>query len=160
MRFCCPAGHRFVIERELLWTDVSNGWFIAVFPTRNRTRAAELEAWMGRTWERVRDSLPPAFARHYDASVRRRVVFGYDELREKVLCARHGLDELALAGTRLALEQAHPEWRVPGYEGMILRDVTAHTLLFESARRSERRMTTAPIGLYRHFAERLAERSR
>lgn len=93
-RFDCPeCGHVDVVERPMLWTDVIHQLVAWMLPSSERLlwSAAEL---------RVRDGLSgpvldegPAFVRAWGSRASIRLVFGLEELREKVVAHRGGVDD-------------------------------------------------------------------
>lgn len=98
----CPSGHATVIEREVLYTDLDRGVFIGVFPRQDRGDVARCvriveDAFLGAVGENA-----PEPVLGWAGTIRRRVVFGYDELREKVLCFRHDLDDRLLESWKAA----------------------------------------------------------
>jgi hypothetical protein len=110
MRFTCTVCNgAFVIETDLLYTDVDQGLFVGVFPRDRRADVAECEALVERTYDQVFVQEPPAFARALFANLQCRVVFGYEELREKVVCFAAGLDDHIIEAVKVALIDATPE---------------------------------------------------
>jgi hypothetical protein len=114
MRFTCVScGTSFVVEADLLYTDYEQRLFIGVFPRERRANAAECEALLEDTYQRVFVNEAPAFARvAVNGELQRRVVFGYEELREKVVCFSAGLDDHIIEAIKLALFKSNQE-RLP-----------------------------------------------
>ncbi len=96
-RFPCDAcGHIDVLEDPMLWTDAGVGLVAGMLPPSQRPGWAELEvAVTAGLAEPVRDE-GPAFVRHWGAGVDIRLVFGLEELREKVVAAHAGIDDRAV----------------------------------------------------------------
>lgn len=92
----CACGGRVVVETEVLYTDLDRGWFIGVFPRAAAAEAVARERDVEAAFvDAIGANAPPAVL-GWAGTVRRRVVFGYDALREKVLCADLGLDDRLL----------------------------------------------------------------
>lgn len=127
---CAPCGSRFAVERELLYAHLSAGLLIAVFPGLHRARAEELETLFARVCRMtVHDPAAPV-VHTVAAEVHCRVVFGYDELREKVLCWARGLDDQALEVLKLQLLVEHRELYRDGFAGLVLVSVDEVALRF------------------------------
>jgi hypothetical protein len=93
---CDHCGLAFRVEQELLYTDLPRGVFIMMFPRSERGRWRELEEVARAVHRQTLVDEPPAAVRELFAGVVPRLVFGFDELREKVLCDLHGLDDRLL----------------------------------------------------------------
>ncbi len=132
---CSACGVDFVVESELLYTELRRGWFIGVFPRTRRSEADALGALIEQAYVTAAGDGAPRPIRLLAQSVRRRVVFGYDELREKVLCGEHGLDDRAIEVTKLALLLRAPGLAAHADQVPTLVDVdpAAGTLLFRLA---------------------------
>jgi hypothetical protein len=113
---CTGCGDRFTVEHELLFTDLPKGVFIGVFP-----RAARVEA------DRHAAILAAVFARTAGEArlpgIRCRAVFGYAELREKLVCWDAALDDRVLEALKLALFTQNAEWTANGSRGLELVEV-------------------------------------
>ena len=93
-RFPCRAcTHVDVLDGPLLWTDVTADLVAHVLPASSRGSwvAAEAETIAG-LGPAIRGE-GPTFVRAWGAQARLRVVFGFEELREKVVARRHQLDD-------------------------------------------------------------------
>ena len=66
--------------------------------------------------------MPRAVAAQH-AGARRRVVFGYNALREKALCAAAGLDDVALEAMKITLMSHNRDWLTPDPDGLLLIDI-------------------------------------
>jgi ribosomal protein S27E len=107
MRFACAACQQpFVVEREMLYTDLEAHLFIGVFPAARRGEVAEFEALIESVYQETFVNEPPPAVRAALGELRRRVVFGYEELREKVMCFGAGLDDRVLEVLKLMLLRA------------------------------------------------------
>ena len=129
MRFACTrCGAPFVLERELLYSHVSAGLFAGVFPSALRARARQLELMIDRVFHETLLGHPAPPVRALAARVQPRVVFGYDELREKVLCWDRGLDDRALEVLKLHLLLERRELYRDGFAGLLLTQVDRESL--------------------------------
>jgi CpXC motif protein len=109
MRVACSACRApIVLERELLYTDLERGLFIAVFPRGRRGEADALAAVVERAFQAAFVEQAPAAVRASAPAIDRRVVFGYDELREKVVARDAAIDDRALEALKLMLGDAAP----------------------------------------------------
>jgi hypothetical protein len=127
---CAGCQRRFVIERELLWTQLDRGWYVSVYPRRDRERVAAIVPVVEKAFENA-VAVGPVAVQLALREVRRRLVFGYDELREKVLCIEAGLDDAELEMTKIALLQRFPEWCAqPGMTGLVLAALEPEVLVF------------------------------
>lgn len=107
MRFDCVGCKRpFIVEMDLLYTDFDGRLLIDVFSRARRDEAARCEALVDETYETVFVREPPATVRAVLGEFTRRIVFGYEELREKVVCFSAGLDDRILEAVKLMLKQA------------------------------------------------------
>jgi hypothetical protein len=110
MRFTCVGCKAsFVAETEMLYTDYEQRLFVGVFPRERRPQVKECEAILESTYEQVFVQEAPSFARvAIGGELHRRVVFGYEELREKVICFGAGLDDHIVEAVKIALTDAQP----------------------------------------------------
>ncbi len=93
---CDECGHVDVLEDPLLWTDARVGLVAGMLPPSQRPAWAELEVAVATGLATpVRDE-GPVFVRQWGAEVEIRVVFGLEELREKVVAAHAGIDDRAV----------------------------------------------------------------
>lgn len=105
MRFTCVSCQAsFVVETDMLYTDYDQRLFIGVFPRTRRAHVPECEALLEATYLQVFITEAPAFARAaVGGELNRRIVFGYEELREKVVCFSAGLDDHIVEAVKIAL---------------------------------------------------------
>jgi hypothetical protein len=104
MAFGCEGcGARVVVERDILYTDLAHGLFVCVFPHTRRPDAASLCAFATEVFQRVVVTEAPKAVALRFGSIEPRVVFSYDELREKVLCSDHQLDDRVVEAVKHAL---------------------------------------------------------
>lgn len=131
MSTLCACGDRVGVEKPLLYSDVGRGWWIQIatvdrrpmFEVCERETRAELAASTDPAkW--------PKAAAAIGESLRVRVVFGHEELREKVLCADHGLDDVLVEILKLELLVAQPELHAAGATILVLDGVVDGALAF------------------------------
>lgn len=119
---CAACGATLVVERELLYSELSRGIFVAVFPRDRRPDAAALEGLVADLYRGSFLTDAPEIVRRSADNVRPRLVFGYEELREKLVIADARLDDgLVEALKLLVIEEAG--WGPA--EGLLLDGVTA-----------------------------------
>jgi len=111
MRFTCVSCKAsFIIEADMLYTDYDDKVFMGVFPRGRRANAAECESLLEATYQQVFVKETPAYARTaVGGDLERRVVFGYEELREKVVCFSARLDDHIVEAMKIALTDAKPD---------------------------------------------------
>jgi hypothetical protein len=109
MRFVCTSCARpFVIEHEMLYTDLERRQFFGVFPRGAAAQFAQYEEWIEATYRQAFLEEGPNVVRQALDKCVRRVVFGYEQLREKVVCLDAGLDDRILEAVKVALGDADP----------------------------------------------------
>ena len=109
MRFSCTSCTRpFVIEQEMLYTDIERRQFFGVFPRVDAAQFAQYEEWIEATYRQTFLEEGPTVVRQALDKCIRRVVFGYEQLREKVVCFDAGLDDRILEAVKVALADAEP----------------------------------------------------
>jgi len=122
MRYPCEAcGESCVIERELLYTDLDRGTFILVFPRAREKEASALADVAREVFRQAVTGAPRIIAEAY-AHIEPRVVFGYDQLREKVVCTEAGLDDRVIEAVKHMLLQV-PGAAQSGVSGLLLTQV-------------------------------------
>ncbi|MDP2310699.1 MAG: CpXC domain-containing protein [Pseudomonadota bacterium] len=123
---CGGCGAHTVVERELLYTDLRRGQLIGVFSTELRADGASIDAGFRTVMEAL--AAEPGLAG--STITLRRVVFGYAELREKLVGADAGLDDRVIEALKLVL-LARTGWMTAGSRGLLLVAAEADTLVFE-----------------------------
>ena len=88
---CTACGVRFVAQRPLVYTDMDRRHWIQVALAIERPRWPELEEATGNIFERAFVGSPLAASLREGMKVR--LVFGMEELREKLVIWRAGLDD-------------------------------------------------------------------
>lgn len=128
---CRGCGHVLEIERDLLWLDLEAGWMILCLEPSARADLDGAEALAREVFQTTAVEQCPPAVKAIGRKLRLRVVFGYEPLREKVLCAEVGLDDRLVEYTKLAILFAHPEWKRPGFLGLRLVSVSPTELVFQ-----------------------------
>lgn len=92
-----------MLEQPCLYTDPSRHLQVYVMPSAQRPRHAEHVGMVREVLRQAGGEGAAPIVRAVAATFTIRLVFGYDELREKVLCAEHGLDDRILEVVKLRL---------------------------------------------------------
>lgn len=101
MRVACGGcGVRVTVERELLYSDLDHGLFVLVFPRVEREHHKRHAAVAREVFRRAVLNEAPRVVADLFGAIEPRVVFGYDELREKVLANDRGLDDRVVEGLK------------------------------------------------------------
>ena len=136
-RFPCPGcGLRFVVDKELLYTDFARQHFIGVFPLADQPRFLECGALVEQTFAEALVERAPAALRKEAAGFAVRVVFGLAELREKLLCFRAGLDDRVLEMVKLAVMAEQWTLMEGGLGGLVLEQLPEGALSFTTVWRA------------------------
>lgn len=130
MRFTCETcGLPFVVERELLYTDLDGGLFVGVFPNHRRADYQACAETIEQAFARALGGEAPLAIRHEFRHVQPRVCFGYAELREKVVCFAAGLDDRVVEALKLTVMEGIPGAAESGVKNLILVDIGAEGAL-------------------------------
>jgi hypothetical protein len=123
-RATCACGEALVVLHPLLYVDFDRGLWIQVAMEPDRPNFAALEALALDAFRQAFDptSFPALSA--FSAMVRPRVVFGYEELREKVVAADAGLDDALVEALKLEILVARPDLLHDGVEQIVLVDAS------------------------------------
>jgi hypothetical protein len=145
----CGAPHQHC--DRLVWTDLPGRLCVCVVQEVDRPHWAELEKEARSALSvPLRSEGPPA-VRRWGAEVVIRLVFGFEELREKVICRLAGLDDRVVEYLKVTL--------VDGDRGVVpVLDACAHPaddLSFRFLDRDE--AVSLPRDLYREAAARTGE---
>ncbi len=118
---CGRCDHGFVVDKPVLYTDFSRGLWISVMPVVDRVAFAVCEREATSVY-RTAFARGPAIVHELARQTRPRLVFGYEELREKVIAADHGLDDAVLEVLKIEALLSSSD---------LLRDEALATLLLE-----------------------------
>lgn len=94
-------GAQLQVEKAFFYLDLARGQAFLVQPPRERFRHAAASAQL----ERMLQVLPEAMQQQ---ATLRRVVYGLEELREKIVAAEAGLDDRAVELMKAAVVHDHP----------------------------------------------------
>lgn len=94
-------GTQLQVEKAFFYLDLARGQAMLVQPPRERFRHAAASAQL----ERMLQVLPEAMQQQ---ATLRRVVYGLEELREKIVAAEAGLDDRAVELMKAAVVHDHP----------------------------------------------------
>lgn len=103
---CRGCGEVFVAQRPLVYTDMDRKHWIHAMLEDERPRWPEFEAAVDVVFDRAFTGAP--VARELAQRMKRRLVFGYEELREKLVIWAAGLDDAALECVKLELIRREP----------------------------------------------------
>jgi hypothetical protein len=136
-RFTCPGcGCRFVVDKELLYTDFERRHFIGVFPLADQPRFLECGALVEETFAEALVERAPRVLQRQAGGFTVRVVFSLAELREKLLCFHAGLDDRVLEMVKLAVMAEQWALMEGGLGGLVLEDLGHDALTFTTVWRA------------------------
>jgi hypothetical protein len=122
---CPQCNTEFRLDPEMTYVDVGRGQWIAAFPVAKLGQWKELEEQVRATFAKAYGEKASAAAREIGAGLKPRLVFGWAGLREKLVAAEAGLDDVILELTKAALVRGldnapvgpGTELRLAGVEG-------------------------------------------
>jgi hypothetical protein len=155
---CASCATVKIVEKELLYTDFDRGQWIGMFPVQDLPRHEECGRLVLETFHEAMVEKAPAVLSQWAPSLRVRVTFGYEELREKIVCWEADLDDGILEILRLQLLWEQPELIARGVIGFTLEFATDQWLMLLPIRRDralipEMRGSLVPRSAYRVLAE-------
>jgi hypothetical protein len=155
-RQACPkCNTEFRLDPELTYLDVGRGQWIAVFPVAKLGQWKELEQQTRATFAKAYGEGASAAAREIGAGLKARLVFGWAALREKLVAADKGLDDVTLELTKSAMVRGLDNPPVgPGTElrlGKVDGDSLAIVWL-QSANEEVKEAMRVPRSLYNEIA--------
>lgn len=103
---CAECGQGFVAQRPLVYTDTERKHWIHVALADHRPRWPELEDQTTEVYDRAFTGSP--LAREVAERMKVRLVFGLDELREKLVLWAANLDDRAIECLKLELIRRDP----------------------------------------------------
>ncbi|MCB9791333.1 MAG: hypothetical protein H6741_01285 [Alphaproteobacteria bacterium] len=104
MRIECPAcGEPLRLKPRLVYFDQALGLWVNARPVEELERWAEVEEETLAAFVQSFGPFAAPAVQRLGAAMRARVSFGWAGLREKLLCARHGVDEVSLEALKAAL---------------------------------------------------------
>jgi CpXC protein len=103
-RQACPScGKSTRLEPEMTYFNVGRGQWLLVRPAGSLADWPALEEQARATFETAYGPGTPPAVREMGRSLKPRVTFGWSALREKLLCAELGLDDVTLELLKMAL---------------------------------------------------------
>lgn len=106
----CTCGRVITAIHPFLYADFDRGLWLQVLPEDERPGYHAHEADVRTAYRAAFDpATGPRFVEALGAMVAPRVVYGYEELREKVVGADAGLDDAIVESLKLEVLVAHPE---------------------------------------------------
>ncbi|TAL20694.1 MAG: hypothetical protein EPO01_13080 [Aquabacterium sp.] len=125
----CPAcGKVFRLEPEFTYLDVARGQWLLLQPVDRLADWPQLEEQAGNSYALAYGERAAPPAREIGKGLKARVTFGWEALREKLVAAEHGLDDVVLEMLKLRLLRSLPdqpladgnELRLQAVEGDVL----------------------------------------
>ncbi len=103
---CESCGKGFRLDPDLTYLDAARGQWLLVRPAEHLDEWPLTEALARQAFDRGYGAEASPDARELGAGMQPRLVFGWAAFREKLLCGEHGLDDVALELTKLAVMRA------------------------------------------------------
>jgi hypothetical protein len=100
---CAGCGAVFVVDKPLFYFDMSRRQFVTVFPPGERHDETEHIRTTLRTFEQVLGSDAPEHERVLGPEFLVRMVYGYEELREKIVIDDAGLADLVVESLKVGM---------------------------------------------------------
>ncbi|MGZ5267551.1 MAG: CpXC domain-containing protein [Caldimonas sp.] len=100
---CEACGTKYRAEPDLTWMDGAHKLWVLVEPPRQLADWPALEDVARTAFERAYGPEASPSAQRLGRGMRSRIAFGWAGLREKLLCAEHGLDDATLELMKFAL---------------------------------------------------------
>ena len=100
---CPKCNIEFRLDPEMTYVDVGRGQWIAVFPVPKLDQWEELEARTRAVFAKAYGEKASSAAREIGAGLKPRLVFGWSALREKIVAAENGFDDVILELAKTAL---------------------------------------------------------
>ncbi|WP_254054740.1 CpXC domain-containing protein [Pseudophaeobacter sp. EL27] len=116
---CSACAHEFRLEPDFNYLDVGRSQWIAALPARALRDHLEIAAEKQAVFDLSYGSQAPAAAQSVGQGLQQRLVFGWPALREKLVLAENGLDDVIWEVAKLDLLRSLPE--APLGEGVELR---------------------------------------
>ena len=130
-RETCPAcGASFRLDPEFNYLDAARGQWIAAAPVAARGEWEQREADARRLFERAYGESAADVAREIGTRLRPRLTFGWPALREKLLIADQGLDDVAVEACKAAAMRGLDELPTAGAADLRLIAVEKDRLVF------------------------------
>ena len=129
-RMECPdCGARFRLDTDFNLLDVARGQWIVAAPVAAMADWPSHEQAARELFERAYGATASDLAQEIGKRLKPRIVFGWPALREKVLAAEHGLDDIALEACKAAVMRGVKGLPVSGVADLRLADVDGDQLV-------------------------------
>jgi hypothetical protein len=113
--FVCGVCRRSItVEKEMLYVDMPRRQFIGVYPSAERLNERLCGEALLEAFQRTVAEDAPQVVRELATSFLVRVVFGYEELREKIVGDDAGLSDLVLEALKGQIMVSDPDWLARG----------------------------------------------
>ena len=150
------------VEKELLYLDVPRRHWIGMFPPPDMARQEECSALVTATFREAFFERAPAVVQGWSADMKVRLVFGLEQLREKIICWERGLDDGVLELLKIELLVGREDLRPYQPLTLLFDDCDGDNLGFmivyaEPPRESAPRLVFVPMDLYRQVEATLPE---
>lgn len=120
-RVTCPrCGRVTTIDKKFLYTDFSRFHWIGVCPRTWTPRWSVIEASLTAEFERVICRAAPPAIQALGPKFQVRLVFGYEQLAEKLHIFDAGLDDRIVERVKLRILAKHPDLFVPGAQMLLV----------------------------------------
>lgn len=106
---CSNCGKEFRIQPEFNYLDIARDLWIAAFPLNYRSDWKEHERHALEIFDRSFGSKAGAAAQEMGRNLRKRVVFGWGALNEKIIALEHDLDDVTLELAKVAIIRGLPD---------------------------------------------------
>ncbi|WP_445682292.1 CpXC domain-containing protein [Radicibacter daui] len=105
---CGSCNAEFRIEPEFTYVHLKGHQWIAAFPADGLARWASIETRSQNTFDRSYGKSAPKAAQNVGQGLSVRVTFGWEALREKLVAADAGIDDVTLELAKIALLRGAP----------------------------------------------------
>jgi hypothetical protein len=127
----CPScGAEFRLDPEFVFVDAGARQWIAAYPLAKLSRWKELEGQAQGLFDRVYGEDASDVLRDQGRSFARRVTFGWASLREKLVVADRGLDDVAVELCKAAILRSAAQAPIDGRVDLRLLDADDERLSF------------------------------
>ena len=155
---CGGCGEPLIIDKDLLFFDWDRKQIIGCYPESERPNERACGEALLHAYELTlgKDALPAVQAVSRDFLVR--IVFGYEELREKIVADEAGLSDLALELLKVELMLAEPAFQRDGVITFYLEGVAddGNLVFVPSLPDQPRALNAVPFAVERALYEQLA----
>jgi hypothetical protein len=159
---CSGCGDPLRVEKELLYLDVPRRQWIGMFPPPDMARHEECSALVTATFREAFVERAAPVVQGWGADMKVRLVFGLEQLREKIICWERGLDDGIVELLKIEILVGREDLRPYQPVTLILDDSDGDNLGFmiayaEPPRESAPRLVFVPMEAYRQVEAALPE---